>query len=95
MIPISIYTELGPIVLDLYPDKAPITVNNFLKYLDEDRYKDFHFYRVVNLNNQPENDIKIEDSPDNSSYSDLITFPQATGRTGISMARFRRRCLRP
>ena len=39
---------------------APITVNNFLKYLDEDRYKDFHFYRVVNLNNQPENDIKIE-----------------------------------
>ncbi len=60
MIPISIYTELGPIVLDLYPDKAPITVNNFLKYIDEDRYKDFHFYRVVHLENQPQNDIKIE-----------------------------------
>ena len=60
MIPISIYTELGPIVLDLYPDKAPITVNNFLKYIDEDRYKDFHFYRVVHLENQPHNDIKIE-----------------------------------
>ena len=60
IIPVSIYTELGHIALDLYPHMAPITVNNFLKYLDEDRYKDFHFYRVVNLNNQPENDIKIE-----------------------------------
>ena len=59
-IPISIYTELGPIVLDLYPDKAPITVNNFLKYIDENRYGDFHFYRVVHLENQPQNDIKIE-----------------------------------
>ena len=59
-IPISIYTELGPIVLDLYPDKAPITVNNFLKYIDENRYGDFHFYRVVHLKNQPQNDIKIE-----------------------------------
>ena len=29
----------------------------------------------------PTADIKIEDSPDNSSYSDLITFTQATGRT--------------
>ena len=47
IIPITIYTELGPIILELYYDKAPITVSNFLKYIDEDRYKDFHFYRVV------------------------------------------------
>ena len=60
IIPITIYTELGPIIVELYSDKAPITVNNFLKYLDEGRYKDFHFYRVVHFENQPQNDIKIE-----------------------------------
>ena len=59
-IPISIYTELGPIIIELYSDEAPITVNNFLKYVDEGRYKDFHFYRVVHFENQPQNDIKIE-----------------------------------
>ena len=60
MIPVSIHTELGPIIIELYSNKAPITVNNFLKYIDEGRYKDFHFYRAVHLENQPQNDIKIE-----------------------------------
>ena len=53
-------TELGPIQLELYPDRAPITVSNFLMYVDENRYKDFHFYRVVHMENQPDNDVKIE-----------------------------------
>ena len=53
-------TELGPIQLELYPDRAPITVSNFLRYVDENRYEDFHFYRVVHMENQPDNDVKIE-----------------------------------
>ena len=60
IIPVTIYTELGPIILELYYDKAPITVSNFLRYIDEDRYKDFHFYRVVHLENQPKTDVKIQ-----------------------------------
>ena len=60
IIPISIETELGPIQLELYPDGAPITVSNFLRYVDENRYDDFHFYRVVHMENQPDNDVKIE-----------------------------------
>ena len=60
IIPISMETELGPIQLELYPDRAPITVSNFLRYVDENRYKDFHFYRVVHMENQPDNDVKIE-----------------------------------
>ena len=60
IIPISMETELGPIQLELYPDRAPITVSNFLRYADENRYKDFHFYRVVHMENQPDNDVKIE-----------------------------------
>ena len=60
IIPISIETELGPIQLELYPDRAPTTVSNFLRYVDEKRYDDFHFYRVVHMENQPDNDVKIE-----------------------------------
>jgi len=60
IIPISMETELGPIQLELYPDRAPITVSNFLRYVDENRYQDFHFYRVVHMENQPDNDVKIE-----------------------------------
>ena len=60
IIPISMEAELGPIQLELYPDRAPITVSNFLRYVDENRYQDFHFYRVVHMENQPDNDVKIE-----------------------------------
>ena len=59
-IPISMETELGSIQMVLYPDRAPITVSNFLRYVDQNRYKDFHFYRVVHMENQPDNDVKIE-----------------------------------
>jgi len=60
VIPISMETELGSIQMVLYPDRAPITVSNFLMYVDENRYKDFHFYRMVHMENQPDNDVKIE-----------------------------------
>ena len=60
IIPISMETELGPIQLELYPDRAPITVSNFLRYVDKNRYEDLHFYRVVHMENQPDNDVKIE-----------------------------------
>lgn len=53
-------TELGDIVIEVYIDKAPITASNFLRYVDENRFKKAHFYRVVTRNNQPNNDIKIE-----------------------------------
>ena len=60
VIPISMETELGSIQMVLYPDRAPITVSNFLRYVDQNRYKDFYFYRVVHMENQPDNDVKIE-----------------------------------
>jgi peptidyl-prolyl cis-trans isomerase A (cyclophilin A) len=57
---VVIQTELGDIILELYPDKAPITVANFLKYIEEDRFKGATFYRVVTLDNQPGSEVKIE-----------------------------------
>ena len=40
-------TSEGPITIELYPDKAPITVENFLKYVDEGFYDDLIFHRVI------------------------------------------------
>jgi peptidyl-prolyl cis-trans isomerase A (cyclophilin A) len=53
-------TEFGLIKLKLFSDNAPVTVKNFLKYVHEKRYDDFHFYRSVNLKNQLNKKIKIE-----------------------------------
>jgi len=53
-------TQFGNIVLELYPEQAPITVANFLRYVDENRFAGAYFYRVVRMDNQPDNDIKIE-----------------------------------
>ena len=53
-------TSLGTITLELFPKKAPTTVKNFLSYIEQNRYNECHFYRVVHSNNQPENKILIE-----------------------------------
>ncbi len=40
-------TNLGTIRLELYPDKAPKTVKNFLRYVDEGYYDGTIFHRVI------------------------------------------------
>lgn len=57
---VKLETTMGDIHLDLYADKAPITVTNFLKYIDAGLMNDGAFYRVVHMKNQEQNDIKIE-----------------------------------
>ena len=57
---VDMYTDIGIIKLEINLNKAPITARNFLRYIDENRYSDFHFYRTVTNKNQPNNKIKIE-----------------------------------
>ena len=40
-------TSLGNFTIELYPDKAPITVQNFLRYVDEGYYEGTVFHRVM------------------------------------------------
>ena len=40
-------TSKGPITLELYPDKAPQTVENFLRYVDDGFYDGTVFHRVI------------------------------------------------
>ena len=57
---ILISTTMGDIMVELYPQQAPVTVENFLKYVDQQLAASASFYRVVTMENQPNNDIKIE-----------------------------------
>jgi peptidyl-prolyl cis-trans isomerase A (cyclophilin A) len=40
-------TSLGDIVIELYPEKAPKTVENFLQYVDDGFYSGLIFHRVI------------------------------------------------
>lgn len=44
---VLIKTSKGDIIVELYPDKAPITVKNFLSYVDEKFYDKTIFHRVM------------------------------------------------
>ena len=57
---VLISTDLGDITLELYPDKAPVTVNNFLTHVEKGDYTNSLFYRVVRMDNQPQSQVKIE-----------------------------------
>ena len=49
---VRIVTDSGAITVELAPDKAPVTVANFLRYVDDKRYDGGSFYRAVTLQNQ-------------------------------------------
>lgn len=57
-----IQTELGEIEIEVETERAPVTAENFLKYVDAGHYDGGRFHRTVKLNpdNQPNNQIKIE-----------------------------------
>jgi cyclophilin family peptidyl-prolyl cis-trans isomerase len=44
---VALHTSMGDIVLELYPDKAPATVQNFLSYVRDGHYNGTIFYRVI------------------------------------------------
>ncbi len=44
---VTLETSMGNIVLELYPDKAPKTVENFLAYVRDGQYDGTIFHRVI------------------------------------------------
>lgn len=57
---VLIQTDKGDIELELDTAKAPVTVANFLRYLDGKFYDGGRFHRTVRSDNQPDNKVKIE-----------------------------------
>jgi peptidyl-prolyl cis-trans isomerase A (cyclophilin A)/peptidyl-prolyl cis-trans isomerase B (cyclophilin B) len=44
---VEMKTSMGTVVIELYPDKAPLTVDNFLKYVNDRHYDGTVFHRVI------------------------------------------------
>jgi cyclophilin family peptidyl-prolyl cis-trans isomerase len=44
---VVIDTSMGPVKIELFQDKAPITVKNFLEYVDSKHYDGTIFHRVI------------------------------------------------
>lgn len=44
---VELTTNLGSFVIELWPEEAPITVENFLKYVDRGFYDGLVFHRVI------------------------------------------------
>ena len=44
---VKLTTTMGDIILELYPDKAPVTVANFLQYIKDGFYNGTVFHRVI------------------------------------------------
>ena len=57
---IEMKTDYGSIYEKLFVKEAPTTCNNYLRYVEKYRYKDFHFYRTITMSSQAMSNIKIE-----------------------------------
>jgi len=57
---VTIQTELGNIRVEIFTEKAPVTAINFLRYVDGNLFEGGSFYRIVHMDNQPNNEAKIE-----------------------------------
>jgi cyclophilin family peptidyl-prolyl cis-trans isomerase len=44
---VKMETSQGDVIIELYPDKAPVTVENFLRYVNDGAYDGTIFHRVI------------------------------------------------
>jgi peptidyl-prolyl cis-trans isomerase A (cyclophilin A) len=59
-IQVLIETEQGVIEVEVDAARAPITAANFLRYVEGGYYDGGLFHRTVTMENQPDNDVRIE-----------------------------------
>ena len=56
---VTLETDAGNITIEVYPNQAPATAANFLRYIDEGLYSRATFYRTLRPDNQPKDSVKI------------------------------------
>lgn len=57
---VVVETELGDIHVEVDTTRTPGTAANVLRYVDQHHYDEGQFHRTVTMDNQPDNDVKIE-----------------------------------
>lgn len=85
---VFIKTELGDIEIEVFVHRAPVTAANFMKYVEEGRFRGATFYRTVTMDNQPDNEVKIEviqgglgEDPEDLALPPIAH--ETTDRTGV------------
>ena len=87
---VLIKTSMGDILVELDRNRAPITVNNFLHYIDSNKYNNTIFHRV-------EKDFVIQGGGYNAAFDSLIECNKIFNESGnglkntigtIAMARY-------
>ena len=97
---VKLQTSMGDITLELYPDKAPVTVANFLEYVKAGFFDGTVFHRVINgfmiqgggldakMNKKPTR-APIKNEADNGLTNDAYTVAMArTGDPNSATAQF-------
>lgn len=88
---VLITTPLGEIEVEIFRDRAPVTSENFLRYVDDGLLDSTAFFRTVTMENQPDSDVKIEviqggTTPEDAAYPSK--YPpiehETTETTGLS-----------
>lgn len=85
---VKLHTNFGEITIELNAEKAPITVANFLSYVDKGFYDNTIFHRVINNfmiqgggfdtdMNQKSTDAEIKNEADNGLSNDTYTIAMA------------------
>jgi peptidyl-prolyl cis-trans isomerase A (cyclophilin A) len=80
-----ISTSLGIIEIELYSEQAPLSVANFIRYIEAGAFNDGRFYRVVRLDNDngtPK--IEVIQGGANLEFKDFAAIQlETTKQTGI------------
>ena len=81
-------TDFGEISLEIYSGQAPLTASNFLSLVERGIYSNACFYRVVRMDNQPGNQVRIEVIQGGLFEDSLVSIHptiahENTGSTGI------------
>ena len=85
---VMIQTSLGSMEVEVDTTRAPMTADNFLRYVDQGAYRSGRFHRTVREDNQPDQQVKIEviqgglDSLRSKDFSPIALEP--TSQTGLS-----------
>ena len=85
---VTLATRLGEFTVELYPRAAPLTVANFLAYVESGRYQGSSIFRIVHPDNQPDDGrariqvIHGGTRPLDSSNLPMIPL-ETTGKTGL------------
>lgn len=85
---VVIQTPLGSMEVEVDTVRAPLTSRNFLRYVDQGSYRGGRFHRTVRLENQPENQVRIEviqGGPHSARTKDFSPIKlERTTETGLS-----------